>query len=203
MTTGEAMGVGEVGLARGALMKASEDASVEPTKVLWAMRALEKQVGTPKGEQLERLVGEGGPKVWRLVFVSPGKEVKKHNKGQKAGGYYFPITACQAMAKDPSGGGQGGDFRNGVFVGGLARMVFNGDFFVEGKKFHFRFDGLEVRLGPMRVRLGSKASAFLVFCYADEDIFVARGKSGGIALWRRASESWLLSSGVACCPGYA
>jgi hypothetical protein len=37
---------------------------------------------------------------------------------------------------------------------------------------------------------------FFLFAYADGDLVVARGRSGGLAVWAKATPSWLLLQGV-------
>ena len=41
-----------------------------------------------------------------------------------------------------------------------------------------------------------KALPFFIYAYVDEDIIVARGRSGGVALWQRADTKWQADSGV-------
>ena len=43
---------------------------------------------------------------------------------------------------------------------------------------------------------GKKAGPFFLFAYADEEVVVVRGKSGGIAFWQRCSAEWELKAGV-------
>jgi hypothetical protein len=35
-----------------------------------------------------------------------------------------------------------------------------------------------------------------LFCYADDDICVARGRSGGLAVWARTTAEWELANGI-------
>jgi len=35
-----------------------------------------------------------------------------------------------------------------------------------------------------------------LFSYADDDVCVARGRSGGLAVWARATAEWELANGV-------
>jgi hypothetical protein len=37
---------------------------------------------------------------------------------------------------------------------------------------------------------------FFLYIYADDDIVVSRGRSGGVALWARADVAWQAQSGV-------
>lgn len=41
-----------------------------------------------------------------------------------------------------------------------------------------------------------KKLPFFVYAWADNDIIVARGRSGGVALWGRADSDWQARAGV-------
>ncbi len=41
-----------------------------------------------------------------------------------------------------------------------------------------------------------KKLPFFLYAYVDKDIVVARGRSGGLALWQRADKDWEARSGV-------
>jgi hypothetical protein len=41
-----------------------------------------------------------------------------------------------------------------------------------------------------------KKLPFFLYAYVDKDIVVARGRSGGMALWQRADKDWEARSGV-------
>lgn len=43
----------------------------------------------------------------------------------------------------------------------------------------------------------AKADGLFIMVYGDDDIVVARGKGGGIALWQNAPPTWLMENGVA------
>lgn len=42
-----------------------------------------------------------------------------------------------------------------------------------------------------------KRGPFFLFIYGDDDILVARGRGGGVALWAATSPSWELQNGIA------
>jgi hypothetical protein len=42
-----------------------------------------------------------------------------------------------------------------------------------------------------------KKGPFFLFIYADDEIAVARGRGGGVAMWAATSPSWEAQSGVA------
>lgn len=50
---------------------------------------------------------------------------------------------------------------------------------------------------PARYDNPASAPGLFVMIYADNRVMVARGKSGGVALWARAKPSWLLANGIA------
>ena len=41
-----------------------------------------------------------------------------------------------------------------------------------------------------------KKLPFFIYSWVDEDIAVARGRSGGLALWVRADDEWQAKTGV-------
>jgi hypothetical protein len=42
----------------------------------------------------------------------------------------------------------------------------------------------------------AKKLPFFLYAYIDRDIVVARGRSGGLAVWQRASKDWEAKAGV-------
>ncbi|KAG2428205.1 hypothetical protein HXX76_011885 [Chlamydomonas incerta] len=140
---------------------------------------------------------------WRLVYTVSGKDLTAAAKKQKAGsGAYFPISACQKF--DETG------FENGVFFGPVANLTFKGPWQLDGKVCHFDVNTMYLGLGPWRLPIKLKdqtplkqmatkefkALPFFVYSYVGEDIVVARGRSGGVALWGRADADWLATSGA-------
>ena len=80
----------------------------------------------------------------------------------------------------------------------------------------FDFDRLTITLGPWRFGfdVGAKGEfakavakdataakplkdyPFFLTYFADDRIWVAKGKGGGLAMWRRVSPAWALENGV-------
>ncbi|GIL61571.1 hypothetical protein Vafri_16059 [Volvox africanus] len=179
---------------------ASQPGSVRPSEVLQALVSVEKAKLKPD-EWLETLTAPGS--CWRLVYTVPGKDVTAASKKQKGGnGGYFPLAACQKF--DPSG------FENGVFLGPVGHLTFKGGFQMDGRLLHFDVTTMYLGLGPWRLALPLKKEValqqmdtkdfkklpFFVYAYVGPDIIVARGRSGGVALWVRAEAEWLASSGA-------
>jgi hypothetical protein len=117
------------------------------------------------------------------------------------GGKYFPLTAVQRWDA------AAGEIENGIFLGHLAALLFKGPYSFSGKKLGFDFDTLVIKLGPkFEFPLKSKIDRasykptskdpFFIFVYVDDDICVARGRGGGIAMWARTSPKWELENGV-------
>ncbi len=52
------------------------------------------------------------------------------------------------------------------------------------------------RLFCFAVPRAAKALPFFVYALVTEDIIVARGRSGGLALWARADSDWMAKAGV-------
>ncbi len=171
------------------------------------MRALEEAKALPV-EQLPALLGGEGSAAtrWRLVFTSSAKDLEQLRKAGTGGGKYFPITAVQSWRE--------GAIRNGVYVGHWAALQFDGPYRLSGKRLQFDFTRLSVKLLGLRLNFGLKggqsvtyalppngtkaggALPFFLFAHADGDLVVARGRSGGVALWARASPAWVLESGA-------
>ena len=134
--------------------------------------------------------------------VKAGK--RQANKGASP----FPLTAAQRFS--------GGVFENGVFVGNLGYLTFEGPYASgPGRQLSFDVDVVQmnVGLGPLRFSLPLKSGAaaapldqrpaaerrklpFFLYAYVDEDLVVARGRSGGLAAWLRADAAWEANSGT-------
>ncbi|KAI8467701.1 MAG: hypothetical protein J3K34DRAFT_429614 [Monoraphidium minutum] len=144
---------------------------------------------------------------WRLVFTSDSKQVQAAQKKQpNKGGIFFPITAAQRFDASKK------DFENGVFLGALASLTFNGPYAMKGRQLSFDVRSMNLGLGPWRFSIPlkkdtrpledvpdseRKALPFFLYAYADSDIIVARGRSGGLAVWTRTTPEWEMMSGVA------
>jgi hypothetical protein len=92
-----------------------------------------------------------------------------------------------------------------------AALQFDGPFLLAGKKLAFDFDKLSLKLFGLKGSFGLKSAGyslptasdavrklpFFLFAHADGELVVARGRSGGLALWAKAKPTWLLESGAA------
>ena len=169
--------------------------------------------GTPAGRR------------WRLTYTAGAAAAKAAVKAGGvppggafgSGGAYVPITAVQRWAAEEaststsSGGGTSaaGTIENGIFLGWLGAFVFSGKFQLDGRRLPFDLDALRLRLGPKTFtfpfstkKKGADGGAkkgpgpFFLVAYADDAVVVARGASGGVAVWTRAGEEWCARAGV-------
>lgn len=138
------------------------------------------------------------------MFTSGTDQVRKAVAGGKSGGVYIPITAVQRWRLEDK------LIENGIYLGFLGAFVFGGRWNAKGKRLTFDFDSVRLRLGPWskefaikgkkaeeEAKTGKKSSGpFFLFAYADDDICVARGRSGGVAMWARASADWQFKAGI-------
>lgn len=183
------------------------------SQVFDAMRVLEKSV---KAEDVKKwpeiLGGTRSPgRRWRLVFTSNTKQVQKALKGGPGGGMYFPLTAAQRWDATTM------ENENGIFLGQIAALTFKGPYSMTGKILPFNLTSLNLKLGPkvFTFPLGdkskikdafdaagprAKSTPFFVFCYVDEDVIVARGRSGGIATWARTTPTEEVEKGIVSLP---
>jgi hypothetical protein len=145
---------------------------------------------------------------WRLVYTAAEKVATAAGKRQPHGpATAFPLTACQKFDEVT------GVFTNGVFVGGgLASLTFSGPYDVAGRVLSFDVTAVGGNLGPWRFGFPLKKGApatlagydaaarkklpFFAYGFADDGMVVARGRSGGLAVWVRADEAWLAATGV-------
>lgn len=143
---------------------------------------------------------------WRLMFTSGTDQVRKAVAGGKAGGTYIPITAVQRWRLSDK------LIENGIYLGALGAFVFSGTWEAKGKRLSFDFYSVRLRLCPWSkdfAMKGKKAEEeaksggakkslgpFFLFAYADDDICVARGRGGGVALWARAAGDWQVKAGI-------
>ncbi len=86
------------------------------------------------------------------------KQVQAASKKQpNKGGIFFPITAAQRFDAGTS------DFENGVFLGPVASLTFNGPYAMSGRQLSFDVHGMNIGVGPWRwsvnVKKGPKAIA--------------------------------------------
>jgi hypothetical protein len=182
-----------------ALIKAAaaQPGKVAPSKVLQACLELEK--GKVLTEDYYETLSSHP---WQLVWTADAKAV--NGKGKSGGGLYFPLDAAQIFT-------QGHEFENGVFLGGLFSLTFRGPCITKGKQLSFDVYTMYVRVGgwtfPISIKKEGKtleqedpksvkALPFFLYAYIDESIVVGRGRSGGLALWRRPDIAWLAKNGA-------
>jgi len=186
------------------LKRAAASRAVPGDTVLAALDALEKGMRTACREdpsigerQLEALDG-----AWRLVFTT-GTAKTQERSGRIN---YFPLKAAQEFdtKREPM------RISNAIFAGGTPVLQFQGDFEwrLPARRLCFDFDRIRLLGGALdfplkageaaqlgsRSGLGSEGNTkrvedgktpFFLWIYADDDIAVARGGGGGLALWKR------------------
>ena len=182
-----------------ALIKAAvaKPGSIAPSKVLTACLELEKSKALT-----EDYYGLLSAHPWQLVWTADSKAVK--TKGKGGSGLYFPLDAAQVFTKSS-------EFENGVFLAGLFSLTFRGPCITNGKQLSFDVYTMFVRLGPWQFPISIKKEGkaldqieskevkklpFFLYCYIDDDIVVGRGRSGGLAVWRKPTTSWLAGNGA-------
>ncbi|KAJ1437819.1 hypothetical protein SESBI_03239 [Sesbania bispinosa] len=162
------------------LKNAAKTRKVAADEVLSALSVIEKAKIDPSGF-LETLGGNESPgRTWMLIFTAE-KKLK--------GGRYFPLTAVQrfdAAAKR---------IENGVYLGPIGQLTFEGRISWKNRILAFIFENLRIKIGPLKplqISLGKKEDKepntkdpFFIWFYVDEEIAVARGRSGGTAFWCR------------------
>ena len=94
---------------------------------------------------------------------------------------------------------------NGIYLGPLGALAFEGRFSLKKRILAFLFDKLKIKIGILpgfTVNIGKKADAgrspgnsdpFFIWFYADDEIIVAKGRGGGLAFWcrcKRVSEKF-------------
>ncbi|MED6156018.1 hypothetical protein PIB30_010949 [Stylosanthes scabra] len=162
------------------LKDAAKTRKVAANQVLSALSVIEKAKIDPSAF-LETLGGNESPgRTWMLIFTAE-KQLKA--------GRYFPLTAVQrfdAAAKR---------IENGVYLGPLGQLTFEGRLSWKKRILAFIFEYLRIKvgpLGPLQISLGRKEDRepstkdpFFIWFYIDDEIAVARGRSGGTAFWCR------------------
>lgn len=93
--------------------------------------------------------------------------------------------------------GQAKMIENGVYLGPLGSLSFEGRFLWKNRILAFVFYCIRIKIGPfnpLQISLGSQDNKepdnkgpFFIWYYVDEEIAVARGRSGGTAFWCRCS----------------
>ncbi|KAK7251710.1 hypothetical protein RIF29_35140 [Crotalaria pallida] len=162
------------------LKNAAKTRKVAAKEVLSALSVIEKAKIDPSGF-LETLGGKESPgRTWMLIFTAE----KQYN-----GGRYFPLTAVQRFDA------AGKRIENGVYLGPIGQLTFEGRFSWKKRILAFIFENLRIKVGPLQplqISLGKKEDKepstkdpFFIWFYVDEEIAVARGRSGGTAFWCR------------------
>ncbi|XP_021646491.2 uncharacterized protein LOC110639729 isoform X2 [Hevea brasiliensis] len=161
------------------LKNAAKTRKVAAKEVLSALAVIEKAKMDPSGF-LETLGGSKSPgRTWMLIFTAE----------QLKGGRYFPLTAVQRFDAAEK------RIENGVYLGPIGCLTFEGRFTWKNRILAFIFELVRVKIGPLNpleISLGqiddrepSTKDPFFIWFYIDEEIAVARGRSGGTAFWCR------------------
>lgn len=105
------------------------------------------------------------------------------------------IFSTSSTLIDPCLDCQGKRIENGVYLGGLGYLTFEGRLSWKKQILAFIFEHVRIKIGPfnpLEIGLGqqgdrepSTKDPFFIWFYIDEEIAVARGKSGGTAFWCR------------------
>ncbi|KZV56500.1 hypothetical protein F511_22308 [Dorcoceras hygrometricum] len=157
------------------LKNAAKTRKVPAKEVLSAFSVIEKAKFDPSAF-LETLGGNESPgRTWMLVFTA---------EARSESGKYFPITAIQRFDA------AGKRIENGVYLGGLGCLTFEGRLSWKKRILAFIFERIRIKIGPLNPfeisfkgkdeREPSSKDPFFIWFYVDEEIAVARGKSGGL-----------------------
>ncbi|KAK8916105.1 hypothetical protein KSP39_PZI022294 [Platanthera zijinensis] len=161
------------------LKRAAKSRKVPSADVLTAISDI-KKAKVEESSFLEILGGLKSPgRTWMLIFTAQGGL----NKGS-----YFPVTAVQRFDAEAK------RIENGIYLGPIGRLTFEGKFSWKKRILAFLFEYLRIQVGPfspLEISLGKQErepntkDPFFVWFYVDDDIAIAQGKGGGIALWCR------------------
>uniref|UniRef100_A0A9I9DEW0 Uncharacterized protein n=1 Tax=Cucumis melo TaxID=3656 RepID=A0A9I9DEW0_CUCME len=162
------------------LKNAAKTRKVPAEEVLSALSVLEKAKLDPSNF-FNTLGGTSSPgRTWMLIFTAE-KKLKK--------GRYFPVTAIQRFDA------AGKRIENGVFLGPIGSLTFEGRLSWKTRILAFIFERVRIKIGPLNpleISLGQKEERepstkdpCFIWFYVDEEIAVARGRSGGTAFWCR------------------
>ncbi|KAL0464176.1 UNVERIFIED_CONTAM: hypothetical protein Slati_0305200 [Sesamum latifolium] len=152
------------------LKNAAKTRKVPPEDILYAFSVIEK--------------AKVDPLLFLKLWAEPTHLDKKLNRGK-----YFPITAVQRFDA------AGKRIENGVYLGPLGNLTFEGRFSWKKRILAFIFECIRIKIGPLNPfeisfkgedeREPSNKDPFFIWFYIDEEIAVARGRSGGTAFWVR------------------
>lgn len=176
------------------LKTAAKTRKVPPTELLVAINAIDNAKVDPS-DFLQRIGGttESPGRTWMLIFTADKKLVKDARDGGPGGGFYLPVTAVQgfdAVAMRNT---------NGIFLGPIGSLEFEGRFSWKNRILAFLFEKLIIKVGPLGPftiniekkedagRTPGNADPLFVWFYADDEILVAKGRSGGVAFWCRCA----------------
>ncbi|TMX00019.1 hypothetical protein EJD97_001536 [Solanum chilense] len=164
------------------LKNAAKTRKVPAEEILAALAAIER-AKIDSSRFLETLGGAKSPgRTWMLIFTA--------DKGLGQG-RYFPITAIQRFDAAAQ------RIENGVYLGPLGFLTFEGPFSWKNRILAFVFERLQIKVGPFnpfdisikgkeeREPSNKDKDPFFIWFYIDEEIAVARGRSGGTAFWVR------------------
>eukprot|EP00520_Triparma_pacifica_P007400 CAMPEP_0118661060 /NCGR_PEP_ID=MMETSP0785-20121206/16060_1 /TAXON_ID=91992 /ORGANISM="Bolidomonas pacifica, Strain CCMP 1866" /LENGTH=237 /DNA_ID=CAMNT_0006554439 /DNA_START=152 /DNA_END=865 /DNA_ORIENTATION=+ len=175
------------------LYEAADTRKVEKQDVLNSLLSSEKLVKkmnkksppstSPLSSLTSNLTGE-----WRLIFTTG--ETSTQNILRTTSGSYFPIKAVQSFDVPTL------TIKNAIYAGSLPLIKFQGPFIIKESKAGCKvvFDFTSIRLFDVitiplsnedGVDLSDKGKPFFTWLVCDDRISTARGKGGGIALWRR------------------
>eukprot|EP01024_Parvocaulis_polyphysoides_P037636 TRINITY_DN33584_c0_g1_i5.p3 TRINITY_DN33584_c0_g1~~TRINITY_DN33584_c0_g1_i5.p3 ORF type:complete len:158 (+),score=34.91 TRINITY_DN33584_c0_g1_i5:266-739(+) len=155
------------------------------------------KVGTTLQEdQIVREEINGGQFLYRqkMTQVTPEK-----NNPQKAENTFRQQPQTVLMLKITG-------IKTEFFFGFLGNLTFAGPVEWKGPKLEFNVDRVQVKIGPFSFgfdqnveeeKKKQKVQPFFVYTYVDEDILVARGATGGTALWGRTTAEWEIENGIA------
>ena len=165
----------------------------QPPDLVTALQTVEKT--NKESSLLSDLVG-----TWRLSFITGTKKTRKKAGVVLGAGRYLPNffkiqLVYQATTDDQ------GSVENSVALGQL-KMTLTGPvkFWVKARCLAFDFTQIQVALGNLTLYKGRikpeiadqeffqqplKAQAFFKYFWVSEQGIAARGRGGGLALWRR------------------
>ncbi|XP_052179468.1 uncharacterized protein LOC127792878 [Diospyros lotus] len=162
------------------LKNAAKTRRVATEEVLSALSIIEKANLDPSAF-LETLGGSKSPgRTWMLIFTA---------QKRLEGGRYFPLTAVQRFDAAAL------RIENGIYLGPIGYLTFEGRFTWKKRILAFIFERVRIKIGPfnpIEIPFGGKdgrepstEDPFFIWFYIDEEIAVARGRSGGTAFWCR------------------
>lgn len=171
------------------LKSAARKRRVPAREVCGALRLLETAKLDPSGF-LQTIGGTESPgRTWMLVFTSSKESVAEFVKGGPGGGKYFPVTAVQRFDAAAM------RIENGLYLGPLGSLILEGPMSWQKRILAFLFESVKIKIGPLgpfkfsikkredEGRVPTTKDPFFIWYYADNEIIVAKGKSGGIAFW--------------------